>query len=47
LADCKGTGYVLVCWQEAVLGVGFYGADQGRVASLFPTSMAIAGEVSP
>ena len=47
LADCKGTGYVLVCWQEAVLGVGFYGADQGRVASLFPASMAIAGEVSP
>jgi hypothetical protein len=44
LADCKGTGYVLVCWQEAVLGMGFYGADQGRIASLFPKSMAVTGD---
>jgi NOL1/NOP2/sun family putative RNA methylase len=43
LADCLGTGYVLIVWEEAVLGVGFYGADQGRVASLFPKSMAVTG----
>lgn len=43
LADCDDTGYVLVCWHEAVLGLGFYGADQGRVASLFPKTMAITG----
>jgi NOL1/NOP2/sun family putative RNA methylase len=43
LAYCEGTGYVMVSWQEAVLGVGFYGADQGRIASLFPKSLAING----
>jgi NOL1/NOP2/sun family putative RNA methylase len=41
LADCQGTGYVLIVWAEAVLGMGFYGADQGHVASLFPKSLAI------
>ncbi len=41
LAACDSAGYVLVCWQEAVLGLGFYGADQKMVASLFPKSMAI------
>jgi len=46
LAACHGTGYVLLCWQETVLGLGFYGADQGQVASLFPKSMALSG-VSP
>ena len=52
LAACDGTGYVLARYDDAVLGLGFYGADQGRVASLFPKSMMIkiqarSGEISP
>jgi NOL1/NOP2/sun family putative RNA methylase len=43
LANCDGTGYVLVGYQEAVLGMGFYGEEQGRIASLFPKSLAIGG----
>ncbi len=35
---CDGTGYVLVRYQNAVLGVGFYQQNQGVVASLFPKS---------
>ena len=37
---CDSTGYVLVRYQNAVLGVGFYDQKQGIVASLFPKSMA-------
>ncbi len=43
LAACDGTGYVLVRFEKSVLGLGFYGEDQGQVASLFPKSLAVAG----
>ena len=44
LSACDGTGYVLVRFGGSVLGMGFYGADQGAVASLFPKSMALGKE---
>jgi hypothetical protein len=44
LADCQGTGYVLVRYHDSVLGLGFFGTDQGQVASLFPKSMALGKE---
>ena len=37
---CEGSGYVLMRYHNAVLGVGFYDQNQGVVASLFPKSMA-------
>ena len=37
---CDGSGYVLMRYQNAVLGVGFYDQNQDFVASLFPKSMA-------
>lgn len=41
LDACDGTGYVLVQYEESVLGVGFYGAGSGRVASLFPKALMV------
>ncbi|MDX1709235.1 MAG: hypothetical protein R3274_11580, partial [Desulfobacterales bacterium] len=38
---CEGSGYVLVRYHKAVLGVGFYNRQQGAVASLFPKRMAV------
>jgi NOL1/NOP2/sun family putative RNA methylase len=38
---CDSTGYVLVRFDGAVLGVGFYQKADGAVASLFPKSMAL------
>jgi hypothetical protein len=35
-----GSGYVLVRFKNAVLGVGYYDKSEGAVASLFPKSMA-------
>ena len=37
---CDGSGYVLVGYHNAVLGVGFYDQNQDVVASLFPKSRA-------
>jgi 16S rRNA C967 or C1407 C5-methylase (RsmB/RsmF family) len=37
---CDGSGYVLMSYHNAVLGVGFYDQKQDVVASLFPKSMA-------
>lgn len=38
---CDGSsGYVLVRFKNAVMGVGYYDKDEGAVASLFPKSMA-------
>ena len=37
---CDGSGYVLMRYHNAVLGVGFYDQNQDVVASLFPKSMA-------
>ena len=37
---CDGdSGYVLVRFKNAVLGVGYYDKSEGAVASLFPKSM--------
>ena len=38
---CDGSGYVLIRYHNAVLGVGFYDQNQGVVASLFPKSMTV------
>ncbi len=38
IQSCNGSGYVLVRYQNAVLGVGFYEQNQSVVASLFPKS---------
>jgi NOL1/NOP2/sun family putative RNA methylase len=38
---CDGSGYVLIRFHNAVLGVGFYEKYQGRVASLLPKSRAL------
>ncbi len=38
---CDGSGYVLVRFQNAVLGVGFYDAGRDAVASLLPKSMTV------
>jgi NOL1/NOP2/sun family putative RNA methylase len=35
---CDSSGYVLVCYQDAAVGVGFYSQNQSVVASLFPKS---------
>ena len=37
---CDGSGYVLIRYHNAVLGVGFYDQNQDVAASLFPKSMA-------
>ncbi len=37
---CDGSGYVLMRYHNAVVGVGFYDEYQDVVASLFPKSMA-------
>jgi hypothetical protein len=37
---CCSTGYVLVRYNNAVVGVGFYEEGQDTVTSLFPKSMA-------
>lgn len=37
---CGGSGYVLVRYHNAILGVGFYDQNQDFVASLFPKSRA-------
>jgi NOL1/NOP2/fmu family ribosome biogenesis protein len=39
IQSCDGGGYVLVRYQNAVLGVGFYDQNQYVVASLLPKSM--------
>jgi NOL1/NOP2/sun family putative RNA methylase len=36
--SCDGSGYVLVRYQNAILGVGLYEQNQSVVASLFPKS---------
>jgi hypothetical protein len=42
---CDGSsGYVLVRFKNAVMGVGYYDKGEGAVASLFPKSMARAGD---
>jgi hypothetical protein len=38
---CDGSGYVLMRYHNAVMGVGFYDQNQNVVASLFPKSMAV------
>ena len=37
---CDGSGYVLMRYHNAVVGVGFYDQNQDVAASLFPKSMA-------
>lgn len=43
VADCQGTGYVLVRYQGIPLGVGVYRARQGVLESLFPKGWAREG----
>jgi NOL1/NOP2/sun family putative RNA methylase len=38
---CDGSGYVLMRYHNAVMGVGFYDQNQNVVASLFPKSMTV------
>ena len=39
--SCSSSGYVLVRYQNAVLGIGLYEQNQNFVASLFPKSMTV------